>query len=97
MSQTISIQEEINKTLNSLDPEENDINKIAKATHRSLLLMSVKDVVMEMRDKEEKEEKRKKREGEGEEEKNDEMKKFHEKNQKSYLQKLNFLRRQLLN
>ena len=95
MSQTINIQEEINKTLNSLDPEENDINKIAKATHRSLLLMSVKDAVMEMRDEEEKEEKRKK--GEGEEEKNDEMKKFHEKIQKSYLQKLNFLRRQLLN
>ena len=57
--------------------------------------MSVKDAVMEMRDEEEKEEKRKK--GEGEEEKNDEMKKFHEKIQKSYLQKLNFLRRQLLN
>ena len=95
MSQTINIQEEINKTLNSLDPEENEINKIVKATHRSLLLISVKDAVMEMRDEEEKEEKRKK--GEGEEEKNDEMKKFHEKIQKSYLQKLNFLRRQLLN
>ena len=50
MSQSIDIQEEINKTFNSLDPEEKDVEKISKAAHRALLLMSVRDVVMEMRE-----------------------------------------------
>ena len=92
MSQSIDIQEEINKTFNSLDPEEKDVEKISKAAHRALLLMSVRDVVMEMR--EEKNEENRDEEEEKEEEK---MKLFHEKIQKSYLEKLNFLRRQLLN
>ena len=52
------INVEIQKELNSLEPEEKDINKITKATHRSLLMMSVKDAVMEIR-KEEEEEKEK--------------------------------------
>ena len=90
MSQSIDIQEEINKTLNLLDTEENDVEKISKAAHRSLLLMLVRDAVMEMRvEKKENE----KNEENGEEK----MKLFHEKIQKSYLEKVNFLRRQLLN
>ena len=50
MSQSIDIQEEINKTLNLLDTEENDVEKISQAAHRSLLLMLVRDAVMEMRE-----------------------------------------------
>ena len=43
-----NVQNEINKLLNSLEPEETDINKIAKVAHRSLLIMSVWDAVREM-------------------------------------------------
>ena len=46
-----NIDNEINKQLNSLEPDETDIEKITKATHRSLLMMSVRDAVMEMREK----------------------------------------------
>ena len=42
------VQKGINKLSNSLEPEETDINKIAKVAHRSLLIMSVRDAVMEM-------------------------------------------------
>ena len=56
------INVEIQKELNSLEPEEKDINKIMKATHRSLLMMSVKDAVMEIpKEEEEEKEKGKKR------------------------------------
>ena len=51
---------EINRQLNSLEPEETDINKITKVTHRTLLMMSMRDAVMEMRDKK-KDEKRRRR------------------------------------
>ena len=52
------VQKGINKLSNSLEPEETDINKIAKVAHRSLLIMSVRDAVMEM--EMEKEERKKK-------------------------------------
>ena len=52
---------EINKQLNSLEPEETDINKITKVTHRTLLMMSMRDAVMEMRDKKKDEKKKKKK------------------------------------
>ena len=86
-----SIDNEINKQLNSLEPDETDIEKITKATHRSLLMMSVRDAVMEMREK-------KKDEKEEDEKENDEneIKLFHELIQKSYLEKLDFMRKKLL-
>ena len=62
MSQSIDIQEEINKTLNLLDTEENNVEKISKAAHRSLLLMLVRDAVMEMREEKKKMKKMKKME-----------------------------------
>ena len=62
MSQSIDIQEEINKTLNLLDTKENDVEKISKAAHRSLLLMLVRDAVMEMREEKKKMKKMKKME-----------------------------------
>ena len=57
---TFNFDNEINKQLNSLEPEETDINKITKVTHRTLLMMSMRDAVMEMRDKK-KDEKRRRR------------------------------------
>ena len=78
---------EINKQLNSPEPEETDIIKITKVTHRTLLMMSMRDAVMEMRDK--KKDKKK-------EEEENEIKLFHELIQKSYLEKLDFIKKQLL-
>ena len=46
-----NVQNEINKLLNSLKPEETDINKITKVTHRSLLMLSIQDAVMKMKEK----------------------------------------------
>ena len=85
-----NVQNEINKLMNSLEPEENDINKIAKVAHRSILIMSVRDAVMEMREK-------KKEEEEGEKNDENEIKLFHEMIQKSYLEKLDFIKKTLLN
>ena len=82
---------EINKQLNSLEPEETDINKITKVTHRTLLMMSMRDAVMEMRDKKKDEKKE-----EEEEEEENEIKLFHELIQKSYLEKLDFIKKQVL-
>ena len=97
---SFDINAEIEKELNTLEPEEKDVNKIARATHRSLLMLSIKDAVMEMREeKKENEENKENGEGEGEkeEEEEKEIKLFHEKIQKSYLEKLDFLKKTLLN
>ena len=87
-----NVQNEINKLLNSLEPEETDINKIAKVAHKSLLMMSIRDVAMEMK-------KRKKEKDDEKEELNDEdeIKLFDEMIQKSYLEKLDFMKKTLLN
>ena len=90
-----NIQNEINKLMNSLEPEETDINKIAKVAHRSLLILSVWDAATEMEM-----EKRRKREKDDEKEElndEDETKLFHEMIQKSYLEKLHFIKKTLLN
>ena len=90
-----NVQNEINKLLNSLEPEETDINKIAKVAHRSLLILSVRDAAMEM----EMEKRRKKEKDDEKEELNDEdeTKLLHEMIQKSYLEKLDFIKKTLLN
>ena len=87
-----NVQNEINKLLNSLEPEETDINKIAKVAHKSLLMMSIRDVAIEMK-------KRKKEKDDEKEELNDEdeIKLFDEVIQKSYLEKLDFMKKTLLN
>ena len=90
-----NVQNEINKLMNSLEPEETDINKIAKVAHRSLLILSVRDAATEMEM-----EKRRKREKYDEKEElndEDETKLFHEMIQKSYLEKLDFIKKTLLN
>ena len=87
-----NVQNEINKLLNSLEPEETDINKIAKVAHKSLLMMSIRGVAIEMK-------KRKKEKDDEKEELNDEdeIKLFDEMIQKSYLEKLDFMKKTLLN
>ena len=84
-----NVQNEINKLLNSLEPEETDINKIAKVAHRSLLIMSVRDAVMEM----EMEKRRKKEKNDEKEELNEDETKLFEMIQKSYLGKLDFMKK----
>ena len=87
-----NVQNKINKLLNSLEPEETDISKIAKVAHKSLLMMSIQDVAIEMK-------KRKKEKDDEKEELNDEdeIKLFDEMIQKSYLEKLDFMKKTLLN
>ena len=87
-----NVQNEINKLFNSLEPEETDINKIAKVAHKSLLMMSIRDVAIEMK-------KRKKEKDDEKEELNDEdeIKLFNEMIQKPYLEKLDFMKKTLLN
>lgn len=82
---TINIDEEIQKELNSLAPEENDVDKIAKMTQRSLLLMSVKNAVIIMAENEHKIN-----------EEENEMDLFHQLIRKLYLEKLDFIRKELL-
>ena len=67
-----NINEKTQEELNSLNEQEDDVDKIAKLTHRSLLMLSVKDVVMEMKQKE-----KEKNENEEEKEEND-IELFHE-------------------
>ena len=50
---SINIQEEINKEMNLLDNYEDDIEKIGKATHKIILLMSMKTALNQMAEKEE--------------------------------------------
>ena len=85
-----NVQNEISKLLNSLKPEETDINKIANVAHRSLLIMSIQDAVTEM----EMEKRRKKEKNDEKEELNDEDDtKLFEMIQKSYLGKLDFMKK----
>ena len=89
-----NVQNKINKLLNSLEPEETDINKIANVAHRSLLIMPIRDAVTEM----EMEKRRKKEKNDEKEELNDEDDtKLFEMIQRSYLGKLDFMKKTLLN
>ena len=84
-----NVQNEINKLLNSLEPEETDINKIANVAHRSLLIMPIRDAVTEM----EMEKRRKKEKNDEKEELNEDETKLFEMIQKSYLGKLDFMKK----
>ena len=88
MATKFNPQKEINKLLMLLEPEENDINKIANVTHKSLMIMSVTDAAAIINKK-----KKVKKEELSEE---DELKLFHEIIKKSYLEKLDFMRKTLL-
>ena len=94
---SIDINAEIEKELNMLEPEEKDVNKIARAIHRSLLMMLIREAVMEMREENKENKENGEGEGEAEEEEEEKIKLFHEKIQKSYLEKIDFLKKTLLN
>ena len=80
MALNFDVNAEIQKELESISDEETDVNKLAMVTHRTLLILSVKDTVMQMRQEEQQ------RKKENEEEKNDEneIEIFHEKIRTSY-------------
>ena len=84
---TFKPEEEIEKLLNSLEPEENDVDKISKVTHKYLMVMSVRDATTKINNMK-KDEKL---------ENEDKINLFHELIQKSYLEKINFMRKELLN
>ena len=80
---TTDIDHEIQKLLNSLEPDETDVNKIADVTHKCLLLMSVRDATLLTNNSSAEEEEK--------------MNLFHEIIKKSYLIKLELLEKKLLN
>ena len=82
---TFNVDYELQKLFNSLEPNETDITKIADVTHKSLLIMSVRDAAMIIKSRKEKN--------------NDDdetMKLFDEIVQKFYLIKLELLKEKLL-
>ena len=84
-TKTFKPEEEIRKLLNSLDPEENNIDKITEITHKCLLIMSVRDTAEIINSREKTED--------NEEEK---MKLFDEIVQKCYSIKIESMRKKLL-
>ena len=85
-TRTFKPDDEIEKLLNSLDPEENDIDKISDVTHKCLMIMSVVSAAVIINNKKNDE----KLDNE------EEMKLFHELVQKHYLEKIDFMRKELL-
>ena len=92
MAASFDINAKIEEELNSLSDQEDDVNKLARATHRSLLMLSIKDAVMEMRKREKENEEKNEKNEENEE---NEINLFHELIKKSYLEKIDFMRKQL--
>ena len=86
MATEFNPQDEIDKLLNTLEPEENDIDKITKVTHKSLMILSVVDAAAVYKNKKEDEKLNEE----------DEIKLFHKLIQKSYLEKLDFMKKKLL-
>ena len=87
---TTDIDYEIQKLLNSLEPDETDINKIVDVTHKCLLMMSVRDAVLIIINN-------KTDSDDDDDEEEEKMKLFDEIIQKSYLIKLKLLEKKLLN
>ena len=84
---TLNVDYELQKLFNSLEPNETDITKIADVTHKSLLIMSVRDAAMIINSRKEKN---------NDVDDDEEMKLFDEIVQKSYLFKLELLKKKLL-
>ena len=78
-----NVDYELQKLFNSLEPDETGVTKIAEVTHKSLLIMSVRDAATVINSRKEK--------NNGEE-----MKLFNEIVQKSYLLRLELLKKKLL-
>ena len=84
---TFNVDYELQKLFNSLEPNETDVTKIADVTHKSLLIMSVRDAAMIIKSKKEKN---------NDVDDDETMKLFDEIVQKSYLIKLELLKKKLL-
>ena len=84
----LNVDYELQKLFNSLEPNETDISKIAEVTHKCLLIMSVRDAAGFINSK--------KKNGSVDND-DEKMKLFDEVVQKSYLLKLELLRKKLLN
>ena len=82
---TFKPHEEIRKLIESLEPNENDIDKISNVTHKCLLVISVRDATRIMNNKKKENEKTE-----------DEINLFHELIQIIYLEKLDKIRKELL-
>ena len=85
---TTNFQKGIDETLNRLDKEETDIKKITDITHNVLMVMSVRDAVCIIKEK--------KKNGEILSEE-DEIKLVSELATKCYEEKLDFIKKSLLN
>ena len=90
---TLNIDYEIQKLLNSLEPNETDVNKITDETHKCLLIMAVRDAVQIINSRK----KSDNNDDHDDEKEKQEMKLFDEIVQKSYLVKLELLEKKLLN
>ena len=87
---TFNVNDELQKLFNSLEPDETDVTKIADVTHKSLLIMSVRDAAMIIKSSKEKN-------NDVDDDDDETMKLFDEIVQKSYLIKLELLKEKLLN
>ena len=85
---TTNFQKGIDETLNRLDEEETDIKKVTNVTHNVLMAMSVRDAVCIIKEK--------KKNGEILSEE-DEIKLVSELVTKCYEEKLDFIKKSLLN
>ena len=83
---TFKPDEEITKLITSLEPDENDIDKITNVTHKCLLVTSVTNASRIMNNKKKENEKIE-----------DKINLFHKLIQKFYLEKLNYIKKELLN
>ena len=90
---TLNVDYEIQKLLNSLEPNETDVNKITDETHKCLLIMSVRDAAQIINSRK----KSDNNDDHDDEKEKQEMKLFDEIVQKSYLVKLELLEKKLLN
>ena len=89
---TFKPHNEIQKLLNSLEPNETDINKITDVTHKCLLIMCVRDAAQIINSRK----KTQDNDYDNDEKEKEEMKLFDEIIQKFYLVKLALLKEKLL-
>ena len=85
---TFNVNHELQKLFNSLEPDETDIDKITNVTHKSLLIMSIRDAALIIKGRKEKN---------NDVDADEEMKLLDKIVQKSYLIKLELLKKKLLN
>ena len=85
-TRTFRPEEEITKLIESLEPKENDVEKISKVTHKCLMVMSVRDAARIMNNKKKEDEKIE-----------EEIDLFNKLIKEIYLKKLDLIRKELLN